>query len=337
MQQCVESHPMFEQLVISNEPGLVLFTSGSSGSPKAVLHSITRLLNNHNYPRRRLTTFFFLMLDHIGGINTLFYSLMNGCDVVCSDDYGPGNVSRLIDKFQIQLLPTTPTFLRMLFVYGFQLNALKSLQVVTYGTEPMPASLLDALTLALPSCKFKQTYGSTELAILPTISRAKSSTWFSISNKVGVKIIDGRLWLRASTTMLGYLNSESVVNTEGWYDTGDEVEVDGNFIRVLGRGSEIINVGGQKVFPSEIEAVIQEVDNVADAVVSGKANVLMGQVVLAKVKLIESEDQLHIEKRIISHCIDRLDARYKVPVAVLVFDDVYYSSRYKKKRSVSCG
>ncbi len=91
--------------------------------------------------------------------------------------------------------------------------------------------------------------------------------------------------------MLGYLNAPSPFDEDGWYNTHDVVEVDGPYIRILGRTTELINVGGQKVYPSEVESALLEMDNVREATVWGEPNPVTGQVVAARVTLARPEDQ----------------------------------------------
>jgi len=81
------------------------------------------------------------------------------------------------------------------------------------------------------------------------------------------RVVDGILHIKAKSAMLGYLNSPSPFTEDGWTITGDSVEVDGEYMRFMGRQSEIINVGGEKVYPGEVESVIQEFDNVAEVTV----------------------------------------------------------------------
>jgi len=100
------------------------------------------------------------------------------------------------------------------------------------------------------------------------------------------RIVDGLLEIKAESAMLGYLNHESPFTEDGWFKTGDAVEVDGEYIRILGRKSEIINVGGEKVYPAEVESVILQMDGVEDAIVTGAENPIIGKIV-----------QLHRENR----------------------------------------
>ena len=97
--------------------------------------------------------------------------------------------------------------------------------------------------------------------------------------------------------MLGYLNAPSPFDPDGWYNTQDAVEVDGPYIRVLGRTTELINVGGQKVYPSEVERALLELDNVREVTVWGEASPVTGQVVAARVTLVRAEDLSSLERK----------------------------------------
>ena len=89
-------HPLLTQLKDSASPGLVLFSSGSTGESKAVVHDAGRLLEKFRVPRQGMRTLTFLLLDHIGGVNTLFYTLSNGGTVVCVEERTPESVCRAI-------------------------------------------------------------------------------------------------------------------------------------------------------------------------------------------------------------------------------------------------
>jgi acyl-CoA synthetase (AMP-forming)/AMP-acid ligase II len=236
----------------------------------------------------------------------------------------------------VELLPTTPTFLRMLVISRiFQRYDLSSLRLVTYGTEPMPSSTLETLRRALPKVRFKQTYGLTELGVLPTRSRASDSLWLELGG-VGceTRVVDGVLWIRSETAMLGYLDAPTPFDADGWYNTQDAVEIDGPYIRILGRATDLINVGGQKVYPSEIESVLLEMSNVCEATVWGEPNPVTGQVVVARVSLVRPEGEAALERRIHGFCRGRL-APYKIPVHVEVADGMQHGLRFKKVRPLA--
>ena len=131
--------------------------------------------------------------------------------------------------------------------------------------------------------------------------------------------------------MLGYLNAPSPFDKDGWFNTGDAVEVDGDYIRILGRQSEVINVGGEKVFPVEVENALLEMPNVKDVAVSGMPNPITGHVVVARFNLFAPEGLPDLRKRMRAFCRDRL-AQYKIPSKVEIVDGAQYSERFKKMR-----
>lgn len=331
--QQTEAPPLLVRLRERGCSGLVLFSSGSTGESKAAVHDFDLLLEKFKRTRRSYRTAVFLLLDHIGGVNTLFHVLCSGGAVVLLGDRRAEAVCRAIEEHAVELLPTTPTFLRMLLISeAHQRYDLSSLKLITYGTEPMPASTLEHLHRVFPEVELKQTYGLSELGILQTKSRDPASLWVRVGGDgYEVKIVDRILWIKAKTAMLGYLNAPSPFDEEGWFNTGDLVEVDGEYVRILGRKSEIINVGGEKVYPAEVESVLLEMDNVADATVSGKPSPVTGQVVVAKVVLWAPERREELLRRMRNHCMGRL-APYKIPVTVEITEEPLHGDRFKKVR-----
>jgi len=327
-------HPLLVQLQKRDRPGLVLFSSGSTGESKASALDFTRLLAKFEVPRPAYCTLVFLLLDHIGGINTLLHGLCHGGTIVTTHDRSPEAVCAAIEAHRIQLLPTTPTFLRILVIADtIPRYDLSSLEIVTYGTEPMPPSTLAAARAALPWVRFKQTYGLSELGILPTQSRDPGSVWIKLGNSgFEHKIVDGVLWIRSPSAMLGYLNAPSPFDADGWFNTQDLVERDGEYIRILGRKSELINVGGEKVHPTEIENVVLQMDNVKDVTVRGQPNPVTGEVVAAKITLLVPEDPGTLKRRVRQFCHARLE-RYKVPAIIDVVVKDHHTERFKKSRS----
>ena len=132
-------------------PGLVLFSSGSTGKHKAAVHDLRALLKKFTVPRHCYRTLVFLQLDHIGGVNTLFYTLSNGGAVVVSEGRTPRQVCEAIATHRVELLPTSPTFLNLLLLSEeHQRHDLSSLKLITYGTEPMPEITLRKVHAAFP-------------------------------------------------------------------------------------------------------------------------------------------------------------------------------------------
>ncbi|MBI3894324.1 MAG: AMP-binding protein [Acidobacteria bacterium] len=327
------THPLTRQLIQMAKPGLILFSSGSTGENKAALHDISRLLEKFKVLRPKRRTLGFLLFDHIGGINTLFATLSSGGTLVTVRNRAPETVCRAIECHQVELLPTTPTFLNLLLISEVYRNFdLSSLKRITYGTEPMPEATLRRIRQILPDAELQQTYGLTEVGILRSKSQLPDSLWVQLGGEAfQTKVVDGLLWIRAESAMLGYLNAPSPFDEDGWMNTGDMVEVDGDFIRILGRRSEIINVGGQKVPPVEVESVLLQMDNIREVTVFGESNALLGQIVAARVTLTRPEPLLALKKRIQIFCKDKL-AAYKIPMRIAIVSPEAISPRYKKIR-----
>jgi long-chain acyl-CoA synthetase len=315
-------------------PGLVVFTSGSTGKPKGILHDCERVTRKFAEPRESWRTVLFLMMDHFGGFNTMLSTFANGGAAVCVPDRTPEAVCRAIQHSRADLLPTTPTFLNLLIASGtYREFDLSSIKLITYGTEVIAETTLQRIHAVFPNARLKQTYGLSELGVLRSTSESNDSVWVKIGGRgFDVKIVDKVLWVRSEANMVGYLNAENPFDGEGWMCTGDEVEVRGEYVRILGRKSEIINVGGQKVFPAEVETVLMEDENVSEATVVGNSHPLMGQTVHARVSLHRPEEPSVLIERLRRLCVGRL-TRYKVPVKfTIVGDDSQHSSRFKKLR-----
>lgn len=330
-------HPLLDALALAGRPGIILFSSGSTGQAKAVLHDFDRLLERFVQHRPPLRILSFLLLDHIGGLNTLFAGLAHGGTVVSVADRRPESVCRAIAKHLVEVLPTSPTFLNLMLLSGaYRQHDLSNLRLITYGTEPMPASTLERIHRELPGIRLQQTYGLSELGILRSKSRDDGSLWMRVGGEgYETKIIEGILKIRARTAMVGYLNAESPFDADGWFDTQDAVEQDGDWIRILGRTSEQINVGGQKVFPAEVESILLELENIIDATIHAEPHPIIGQCIVARVNLREYEDVTALKLRIRRHCHGRL-APYMIPVKVEIVHAAQHGARCKRvRRSVT--
>ena len=271
------------------ECGLILFSSGTTGKPKTMLINLSKMLSTFSKPKKqsKLTFLVFLLFDHIGGLNTLLSCLNNGSPIVIPDKRDPSDIINLIDKNKINVLPTSPTFLNLMFLDdAFDLQKLSSLRLITYGTERMPQILLEKINKKLPRVKLLQTFGTSETGILKTVSKSSDSLFFKIDDPDReYKILDGELYIRSKTGIKGYLDHDnSNFKEDGWFATGDLVEESGDgYIQIVGRKNDVINVGGLKAMPSEIENVISQVLGVIDVLVYGEENVITGNMVCCKI------------------------------------------------------
>ena len=329
----ISSHNMIDNLREKNSSGLILFSSGSTGKPKAMVHNLDTLIDSFKDKKEKsMNMLVFLMFDHIGGLNTVFNALCMGASLIIPKIKDAKTICELIEKYKIMVLPSSPTFLNLILISQEYKNYdLSSLRMITYGTETMPQSLLLKLKEVFPKVKFLQTFGTSETGISTTSSKSSNSLFMKLEDINGeYKIVENELWLRSKTQVLGYLNaSMDSFTSDGWFKTGDLVEVDGEYIKIIGRAKEVINVGGQKVLPAEIESIILEMEEISDCMVYGEKNAITGQTVVCDVVLNKNIE--NIKKRVRVFCKDRLDA-YKIPTKVNVVDKTNFSDRFKKIR-----
>lgn len=327
-------HDFYRVLRERNNPGLVLFSSGSTGKSKAAVHDLLGILDKFRIRRHCYRSITFLLFDHIGGVNTMFYELSNAGCIVTVTSRDPDTVLAAVAKYEVELLPTSPTFLNLILLSeAYRRHDLSSLKIISYGTEPMPESTLKRMHQVLPGVKLLQTYGLSEVGILRSKSKSSDSLWVKVGGEgFETRVVDGILHIKAKSAMLGYLNAPSPFTEDGWFDTGDRVEVDGDYLRILGRDSEIINVGGNKVYPTEVESVIQAVGNVAEVTVFGEKNMITGNIVCARIRPVRDEDPKKFSLRVKQYCSEKLES-FKVPVKITFVSEEQHSGRFKKMRA----
>ena len=322
---------LLEKFRSKETPGIIFFSSGTTGRPKAILHDLNDFLKRYSEPRPSYRTLNFLLFDHIGGINTLFHILFNNGQIVIPYARTVSEIINDIERFKVELLPTTPTFLRMLMIDSeININRLNSLKIVTYGAEIMDEDTLIRLNKFLPNIICKQTYGMSEISILRVKSESNNSLWIKIDgNGVEKKIKNKVLYIRSKTKMFGYLNYKSPFDENGWYNTNDLVEEKENFIKIVGRTNNVISVGGIKVLPSEIERIACSHPYVKNAKASGVKNPITGQHIEIICEPKKKIDKNIFKEKLRNHFNSNLDSAIR-PFKIIV-EEVEISHRYKKK------
>jgi len=331
-----DKHQMIKKLQDENSSGLILFSSGSTGKPKAMIHNFDNLVEHYkNKKEKSLNMILFLMFDHIGGLNTLLNILSMGSTMIIPQNRNADDVCKLLQDYKIRVLPSSPTFLNLLLMNkSNDKYDLSSLRMITYGTEAMPDSLLTRLKDTFPKAKFLQTFGTSETGIANTSSKSSNSTFMKIDDpELEYKIVNNELWLKSKTQVMGYLNSSMDSFTEdGWFKTGDLVETtEDGYIKIIGRNKEVINVGGEKVLPNEVESIILSIPQIEDAMVYGEKNIITGQTVVCDVVLAEKIEPKEIKKIVRKYCKDKLNS-YKIPTKVNIVERTNFSDRFKKIR-----
>ena len=317
-----------DELRLKEHAGLVLFSTGTTGRPKAILHDLTLFMERFETPRPTLKTINFLLFDHIGGLNTLLHTLFNKGTVVAPKSRSVEDILATCAEHMIEVLPTTPTFLRMMLMSGLIPEKVpKSLRIITYGTERMDQHTLDALCKLLPDVDFRQTFGMSELGIVRVKSEARNSLFMKVGGEgVKTRVVDGVLQIWSSSRMIGYLNAPSPFDADGWYDTKDVVEVKGDFYKVTGRINDVINVGGLKFMSSEVELVALTFPNVSLVKVISRQNPITGQHVEL---LVQPNYKCSIDKKELMNFLQKKLLPHMVPKRISV-EDVTVGHRFKK-------
>lgn len=277
-----------------NQPALVLFTSGTSGTAKAARLSWAALKHAADAAVQVLaltpgsTWLGCLPLDHIGGAMVIMRSGRGGGTVMLHDRFDADEVTRAIDAGTVHGLSVVPTMLHRLLATREERRWPTTMRCLLTGGGPLSADDIarsTALGLA-PS----QTYGLTETAsqvctLLPDEAAAHAGSAGRALPGMRVRIEGGVIQVRGPALFSGYETDGSVsepLPADGWFSTGDLGELDAaGYLTVHGRRSDLILSGGENVYPAEIEAVLARHPQIAEAGVFGVADAEWGQVVAA--------------------------------------------------------
>ena len=306
-------------------------SSGTTNKPRMLKHSSTRLVESIPKNSRSYKTLMLFKLDHMGGFNTLVSCMKSSGTLIVPPNTFPATVLKSIEKFQVELLAATPTFLRMVLktcdLAAFNLS---SIETISFGAEPMSEYVLTELKSSLPSIRFYQTYGLTELTTFKTISHPEKNLFFKFKeNNVEFRIVNNKLLL-AATNMA---NDLKTINIDGinFYDTGDLVEVDGEYLKITGRESEIIFINGEKIRPQEIEDLISSRDDVKYVLIRGENHDLFGTVLVADLVLSIDKDPDSFESEL-KMFLKELLPLWKIPAVINFLNDVPDLPRHKLDR-----
>lgn len=318
---------LIHQLVLEKKAGIVLFTSGSTGEPKGILHNANNFLSKYLVERPSLRTAAFLLFDHIGGINTLLHTLFNKGTLFSLQTRDPVTTINICKANKVELLPTTPTFLRLLLFSGaLEKVSLPDLKLITYGTEKMDQTTLTEICKALPYVDIRQTYGMSELGILSVKSLARDSLFIKIGGEgVETKVIDDILQIKTKTMMLGYLNNDQAI-ADHWFNTKDRVIEQNGYLQILGRENDLINIAGLKYSTKEVEDKILEIPGVINAKVIPRNNPITGNHFEA---VIELANGTNITEKILKNELKMRIHKNAIPQKI-TFGEVEINYRFKK-------
>lgn len=312
-------------MVQNSKSKITIFTSGTTGQPKEVVHSISTLTRSVRVGEkyRNQTWAYAYNPTHMAGLQVFFQAFENLNTLVNVFNQPREYVYHQIQENAITHISATPTFYRLLLPYE---RAYENVVRVTLGGEKSDQHLYDSIKKIFPNARINNVYASTEAG---TLFAAKGDC-FQIPElaRDKYKVVDGELLIHKS--LLG--SSSSFKFTENFYHSGDLIEwVDetAGLFRFKSRKNELINVGGYKVNPNEVETAIMDIEGVKQAMVYGRANSILGNVLCAEVVLEPGSEmqELDIKKHLSSLLQD-----FKIPRKIKFVDEISLTRTGKKKR-----
>jgi acyl-coenzyme A synthetase/AMP-(fatty) acid ligase len=306
----------------------ILLTSGTTGLPKLVVHNLSSLAapikigSGLGNPAVWST---FYDIRRYGGLQIFLRAVLGGGSMVLSNaKESTGDFLTRAGACGVTHISGTPSHWR-----GALMSPLArriAPRYVRLSGEISDQSVLDHLRAVYPEAGIAHAFASTEAGVAFEVKDGLSGFPASLIGQPGaeveMKVEDGSLWIRSARTARGYLGSETLADDTGFIDTRDMVELRVDRYYFIGRGDGIINVGGRKVHPEEVEEVINRHPRVQGSLVKARKSPITGAVVVADVVAREAlgiagvttaNEQLKSE--ILKACHGAL-AAYKVPAAI---------------------
>jgi acyl-coenzyme A synthetase/AMP-(fatty) acid ligase len=305
----------------------VLYTSGTTGEPKPVGHSLESLTRTVN-PTAGAGLVWGLLYDptRMAGIQVLLQGMLSGSTVVAPTlDAAIGDRVAMLMAHGVDALSATPTLWRQILQLPSARNW--ALAQITLGGEIADQRVLDALAATYPNARIVHVFASTETGAAFSVRDGREG--FPVDyledppRGVQLQVRDDVLhvWSPGATA----------AGEDGFASTGDIVEVSGDRVLFRGRGSGVVNIGGANVWPEVVESILRRHDDVLEAVVTSKPNAMTGNVLVADVVLADGAVRDDVSKRLRAWVREQAP-RTHVPATISVVDDLVVSPTGKVTR-----
>jgi acyl-coenzyme A synthetase/AMP-(fatty) acid ligase len=324
----VAAHPMPEDLHRRSTHGTewVLLTSGTTGVPKLVVHSFDSLagaLPRHPASVKPMAWSTFYDIRRYGGLQIYLRAILSGSPLVLSNAGEPtGEFLARGGAAGVTHISGTPSHWRRALMSGD--TALIDPEYVRLSGEVADQTILDSLRAAYPQARIAHAFASTEAGVAFDVNDGLAGFPAGLVGAPGgaidMKVQDGTLWIRSGRTAARYLGAAAapIAGNDGYVDTGDMVELADGRYHFRGRKGGIINVGGLKVYPEEVESVLNADPRVRMSLVKARRSPLTGSLVVAEVVLSDSQSAIDAEAaekvkgELLNACRSTL-AAHKVP------------------------
>jgi acyl-coenzyme A synthetase/AMP-(fatty) acid ligase len=329
----------------AQESEWVLLTSGTTGVPKLVAHSFDSLagaLPRHPAANKPMVWSTFYDIRRYGGLQIYLRAVLSGSPLVLSSAGEPmRDFLARAAAARVTHISGTPSHWRRALMSGD--TALISPEYVRLSGEVADQTVLDNLRAAYPQARIAHAFASTEAGVAFDVNDGLAGFPEELIGNSGgaiaMKVQDGTLWIRSQRNATRYLGGAQapIAGDEGYVDTGDLVELANGRFYFRGRKGGIINVGGLKVYPEEVESVLNADPRVRMSLVKARRNPLTGSLVVAEVVLTDSEIAADaatfdkIKSDLLSACRRTL-AAHKVPAQLRFVPALELSSAGKLVR-----
>jgi acyl-coenzyme A synthetase/AMP-(fatty) acid ligase len=294
----------------------VLFTSGTTGTPKMVAHTLEGLTGAiQPAAQDGIVWGTFYDIRRYGGLQILLRALLGQASLILSDTpEDVGDFLARLGQHGVTHLTGTPSHWRRALMSPA--NSAISPRYVRLSGEIADQAILDSLKARFPNAAIGHAYASTEAGVGFEVTDGLEGFPVSFIGRPGaveMKVTDGTLHIRSARTASQYVGGADALMHDGWVNTGDMVELRGERYYFAGRVGGIINVGGLKINPEEVEAVINRHPGVRASRVSGRKSPITGAIVIADVVLSDvADDNASFKQAILDACREKLPA-FKVP------------------------
>jgi len=317
----------------------IIATSGTTGEPKLVVHTLSELSGSLKKDPSKGCDFVWGLLYDLSkyaGLQVYLQSLLGGSTLLVPNDMTP--LDKQVLYFihnKCNAMSATPTLWRKILMLPTSQKL--QLKQITLGGEIADQPILDALALQFPRAKITHIYASTEAGVGFSVSdcHAGFPAEYLVESPRGVllKVVDNRLFLKSDNLAKSIIDVSTYKDSDGYIDTGDLVELKGNRYYFLGRASGLINVGGNKVYPEEVEQVLLSHERIKLARVYAKKSHLMGDLVVCDmvVDIIDTDLVAQLKKQIRAHCSQYLPD-WKTPVLFNIVDNIDNANSGKQVR-----
>ena len=265
----------------------VMFTSGTTGVPKMVAHSLAGLTGAiaSMVSAEKIVWGTFYDIRRYGGLQILLRALLGKASLVLSDAHEPvADFLERLGREGVTHLTGTPSHWRRALMSPAIANIHP--RYVRLSGEIADQAILDSLKKQFPNAAMGHAYASTEAGVGFEVTDGLEgfpASYIGRPGAVEMKVVDGTLHIRSPRTASDYVGNADALKADGFVDTGDMLELRGERYHFAGRRGGIINVGGLKIHPEEVEAVINRQPGVRLSRVSGRKNPITGAIVVAEV------------------------------------------------------